>query len=53
MVYDVSLLLHKIQKNITYLKFAKQKYHDNLNEQKKKDSITYNDNACDIDILHR
>ena len=52
MVHDVSLLLHKIKKNITYLKFVKKKYHDQLNE-KQKDSITYNDNACDINILHR
>ena len=36
MVHDVSLLLHKIPKNITYLKFVKQKYHDHLNEEKKR-----------------
>jgi hypothetical protein len=36
MVHDVSLLLHKIKKNITYLKFVKKKYHDHLKEEKKR-----------------
>ena len=35
MAHDVSLLLHKIQKNIAYLIFVKKKYHDHLNEQKR------------------
>jgi hypothetical protein len=51
MVHDVFLLLHKIQKNIKYLKFVKKISWSF--KWKKKDSITYNDDVYGSLLLHR